>query len=82
MTHLGTQNISYSQKKGRESNWQFDSRSLKVRNSPNLLVCTWRAAYYWKGFNEAYCFTLHLNRRFAQKILGLQNHKSPNFEKI
>ncbi len=25
---------SYGQKKGRESNWQFDSRPLKVRNRP------------------------------------------------
>jgi hypothetical protein len=25
MTHLGTWNTSYGQKKGRESNWQFDS---------------------------------------------------------
>jgi hypothetical protein len=27
-------NPSYGQKKGRESNWQFDSRPLKVRNRP------------------------------------------------
>jgi hypothetical protein len=32
MTHLDIWNISYGQKKGRESNWQFDSRPLKVRN--------------------------------------------------
>jgi hypothetical protein len=32
MTHLDTSNISYGQKKGRESNWQFDSQPLKVRN--------------------------------------------------
>jgi hypothetical protein len=28
---------SYGQKKGRESNWQFDSRSLKVENRPLLM---------------------------------------------
>ncbi len=27
------------QKKGRESNWQFDFRPLKVRNHPNFLAC-------------------------------------------
>jgi hypothetical protein len=37
MTHLDTSNASYGQKKGRESNWQFDSRSLKVRNRPSSL---------------------------------------------
>jgi len=25
----------YGKKKGRESNWQFDSQPLKVRNRPN-----------------------------------------------
>jgi hypothetical protein len=43
MTHLDTWNTSYGQKKGRESNWQFNSRALKVRNHPNFLACTWRA---------------------------------------
>jgi hypothetical protein len=32
MTHLDILNTSYGQKKGRESNWQFDSRPLKVWN--------------------------------------------------
>jgi hypothetical protein len=32
MTHLDTSNISYGQKKGHESNCQFDSRPLKVKN--------------------------------------------------
>ncbi len=30
ITHLDISNTSYGQKKGRESNWQFDSRPLKV----------------------------------------------------
>jgi hypothetical protein len=38
MTHLDTWNISYGQKKGQESNWQFDSRPLKVGNRPNFLA--------------------------------------------
>jgi hypothetical protein len=32
--HSDICNPSYGQKKGRESNWQFDSRPLKVRNRP------------------------------------------------
>ncbi len=32
--HLNICSPSYGQKKGRESNWQFDSRPLKVRNRP------------------------------------------------
>ncbi len=32
--HLDISSQSYGQKKGRESNWQFDSRPLKVRNRP------------------------------------------------
>ncbi len=37
MTHLDTSNTSYGQKKGQESNWQFDFRPLKVKNRPDSL---------------------------------------------
>ncbi len=44
--HLDICSPSYGQKKGRESNWQFDSRSLKVGNRPLPDVrfgsATWR----------------------------------------
>jgi len=43
MSHLDIFSISYGKKKGRESNWQFDSRPLKVRNRPNPGVCRWSA---------------------------------------
>jgi hypothetical protein len=43
MTHLGTWNTSYGQKKGQESNCQFDSRPLKVGNHSSFLVCRWCA---------------------------------------
>jgi hypothetical protein len=46
MTHLDTWNISYGQKKGQESNWQFDSEPLKFGNQPNFLMCRWRATYH------------------------------------
>jgi hypothetical protein len=39
MGHLDIYNISYSKKKGRESNWQFDSRALKVGDRPNPDAC-------------------------------------------
>jgi len=60
ITHLDICNTSYSQKKGRESNWQFDSRPLKVGNRPDFVVCRWRATYRWKAFNEGYNFALDL----------------------
>ncbi len=53
-------NTCYGQKKGRKSNWQFDSRPLKVGNRPDFLVCRWRATYYWKYFDERYNFALDL----------------------
>jgi hypothetical protein len=39
--HLDIYSPSYGQKKGRESNCQFDSRPLKVRNRPLPDVCRW-----------------------------------------
>jgi hypothetical protein len=51
---------SYGQKKGRESNWQFDSRSLKVKNRLNFLASRWRATYCWKVLNKGYNFALDL----------------------
>ncbi len=56
MTHLGSSNISYGQKKGWESNWQFDFRPLKFENRPNFLVCRWCATYRWKVLDEGYNF--------------------------
>ncbi len=78
MTHLDTWNTSYGQKKGRESNWQFDFRALKVGNYPNFLVCRWRATYRWKFLNEGYNFVLDLNsieglqrKLWAPKVAGV-----------
>ncbi len=44
MSHLDICSTSYGRKKGRESNWQFDSRPLKLRNRPNPNVCMWSAS--------------------------------------
>jgi hypothetical protein len=54
IAHLDIWNISYGQKKGRESNCQFDSRPLKVGNRPDLLVARGHATYYWKALDENY----------------------------
>jgi hypothetical protein len=60
ITHLDICSTSYGQKKGRESNWQFDSRPLKVGNRPNFLVCKQRATYRWKDLDKGYNFALDL----------------------
>jgi hypothetical protein len=58
MTHLGSKNLSYGQKKGQESNWQFDFRPSKIKNRFDFLMCRWRVTYLWKDLNEGYKFVL------------------------
>jgi hypothetical protein len=60
MTHLDIWNASYGQKKGRESNWQFDFWPLKVENQPDFLAFRWRATYRCKALDEGYNFVLDL----------------------
>ncbi len=57
---LNISNTSYGQKKGRESNCQFDSQPLKVNNHLNFLAHRWRVTYCWKALNEGYNFVLNL----------------------
>jgi len=81
--HLDICSPSYGQKKGRkkgrESNWQFDSRPLKVGNRtlPDIRIrsATWR----WKTLEESYNFGLNLvlirlgnQEIWAPKVPGLQ----------
>ncbi len=47
---------SYGQKKGRGSNWQFDSRPLKVGNRPAPDVGFGSAIRRWKDLDEGYNF--------------------------
>jgi hypothetical protein len=54
MSHLDICSPSYGQKKGWESNWQFDSRPLKVVNRPEFDVIRWRATRLWKALKESY----------------------------
>ncbi len=51
---------SYGQKKGRESNWQFDSRPLKVGNPPAPNVRFGSAIWRWKDLDEGYSFGSNL----------------------
>jgi hypothetical protein len=63
MIHSSIWNTSYGQKKGGsqiESNWQFDSWPLKVRNQPKFLACRWRETYHWKALNKGYNFVSNL----------------------
>jgi hypothetical protein len=58
--HLDIFSSSYGQKKGRESNWQFDYRPLNVRNRclPDIrFEC---ATWLWKDLDEGYNFGLDL----------------------
>jgi hypothetical protein len=76
--HLNTCSPSYEQKKGRESNWQFDSRPLKVGNRPLPDLRIESAIRRWKGLGEGYTFgsnlvAIRLRSRelWAPKVPGL-----------
>jgi hypothetical protein len=56
MGHLDICSPSYGQKKGQESNCQFDSRPLKVGNRPLLDVTSRSATQRWKALDESYNF--------------------------
>ncbi len=54
--HSDIYSPSYGQKKGRESNWQFDSRPLKVGNRPLPDVTLKSATWRWKALDKSYNF--------------------------
>jgi hypothetical protein len=58
--HLDICSPSYGQKKGRESNWQFDSRPLKVGNRPLFDLRFESAIRRWKDLDEGYKFGSNL----------------------
>jgi hypothetical protein len=77
--HLDICNPSYGQKKGRESNWQFDSRPLKVENRPLFDIRFESAIWRWKDLDEGYKFGSDLvaigcgsRELWAPKVMGLQ----------
>jgi hypothetical protein len=83
MSHLDICSTSYGRKKGRESNWQFDSQPQKVGNRPDPGVCKWSATHRWKAIEESYKFALDLisiqglSRELGTpKVPGVQNRDS------
>jgi hypothetical protein len=56
LEHLDICRPSYGQKKGRESNWQFDSQPLNVGNRPFPEVRIGSAIRRWKDLDEGYNF--------------------------
>jgi hypothetical protein len=79
MSHLDICSPSYGQKKGRESNWQLDSRPLKVGNQPLPDVCSKSAIGRWKALDESYNFGLNLvpirvrgEKLWTLKVPGVQ----------
>jgi hypothetical protein len=69
---------SYGQKKGRKSNWQFDSWPLKVGNRPFSDLRIESAIRRWKDLDKGYKFGLNLvairlcsRELWAPKVLGL-----------
>jgi hypothetical protein len=76
--HLNICSPSYGQKKGRESNWQFDSQPLKVGNRPLLDLRIESAIRRWKDLGEGYKFgsdlvaiKLRSRELWAPKVPGL-----------
>jgi hypothetical protein len=57
MSHSNICNTSYVQKKGQESNCQFDFQPLKVGNRPNANGYRKSATHRWKDFKESYKFS-------------------------
>jgi len=56
IAHLDICSPSYGQKKGQESNWQFDSRPLKVGNRYDSDIYRQHATWRWKALDEGYKF--------------------------
>jgi len=78
--HLDIWSPSYGQKKGQESNCQFDSRPLKVGNQPLLDIQIESATWRWKALKESYNFGSDLvlirlcsREIWAPKVPGLQS---------
>jgi hypothetical protein len=79
IAHLDIWNTSYGQKKGRESNCQFDSWPQKSRE---LTRFTWLHGACHIPLKRSQrelqlCFRPHHDLRFARKVMGLQSRGSP-----
>ncbi len=79
IAHLDIWNTSYGQKKGRESNCQFDSWPQKSRESTSSR-CPIREcdmALESSRRELQLCFRLHCDPKSARKVMGLQSPGSP-----
>jgi hypothetical protein len=79
MSHLDICSSSYGQKKGRESNWQFDSWPLKFGNRLESDVCRRSATWSWKALKESYKIASELipirglsKKLWMPKVSGVQ----------
>ncbi len=79
IAHLDICSPSYGQKKGRESNCQFDSRPLKVGNRPIPDIASRTVTQRWKALDKSYNFGSELvpirvwgEKLCPSKIPGLQ----------
>jgi hypothetical protein len=77
MSKMDICNTSYGKNKGRESNWQFDSRPPKVGN--RLWGVQVECAHRWKTLDESYKFTSDLipieglgKELWPHKVAGIQ----------
>jgi len=79
IAHSDIWNTSYGQKKGRESNCQFDSRPQKGRESTSsrcpIPECDTALESSWRELQL--CFRLHCDPRSSCKVMGLQSPGSP-----
>jgi hypothetical protein len=84
MSHLDIYSTSYDKKKGRESNWQFDSQPLKARNRSQpqcvQVECNTSLESSWQELQV--CFRPCPNRRSEQKVIVSQNCGSPNQDSL
>jgi hypothetical protein len=80
ISHFDIWNTSYGQKKGQESNCQFDSWPQKVRNRPDLVICKGRATYRWKALDDSYNVALDRIsiRGLLAKLWGSKVAKVPS----
>jgi hypothetical protein len=80
MSHLDIFSTSYGKKKGHESNWQFDSRPLKVGKSTQLRCVQVECDTLLEssqGELQVF-FRPHPNQRSEQKVMNAQSPGSPS----
>jgi hypothetical protein len=79
ISHSDICSTSYGRKKGRESNWQFDSRPLKVRNrlDPGVQMKYNTPLESSQGELQI-CFRPHPNQRSHLEVMSSQRPRSSN----